>query len=95
MTIRSTPQERALDLEAIVREHADAADQHRRLSPEVAAAFSSNGLYRIGAPKAFGGEEADPKTQIETIEIIPASSVASIVVTYHYSASLSSSYSDV
>lgn len=70
MTFSSTPVERALSLESVVREHADAAEHNRRLSPEVAAAFSANGLYRIGAPKEFGGEEADPITQIETIEAI-------------------------
>lgn len=62
--------ERALSLESVVRAHADEADESRRLSPEVAEAFARAGLYRIGAPVAYGGEEADPVTQIETIEAI-------------------------
>ena len=70
MTLSTSPQARAETLEFMVREHADAADQNRRLSPEVAAAFSGKGLYRIGAPEDCGGEEADPQTQIETIETI-------------------------
>lgn len=64
------PVERALGLESLVREHADEADQRRRLPAVVASAFAENGLYRIGAPRDYGGEEADPITQIETIEAI-------------------------
>ena len=63
-----SPVERAQALESVVREHADSADAERRLAPEVAQAMAGAGLYRIGAPRAFGGEEADPRTQIETIE---------------------------
>lgn len=66
----NSPVERARSLEFLVRRHADDADRQRRLSPEVARAFADNGLYRIGAPRSFGGEEADPVTQIETIEAI-------------------------
>ena len=69
-TNKTTPIERALALESIVKAHAPESDVNRRLSPEVASAFAINGLYRIGAPKAYGGEEADPMTQIETIEAI-------------------------
>ena len=66
----TSPVERAGSLESLVREHADAADRERRLSSEVARAFAEQGLYRIGATVSFGGEEADPVTQIETIEAI-------------------------
>ena len=62
--------QRAAALEALVREHADAADRDRRLPAAVARAFADHGLYRIGAPRAYAGEEADPRTQIETIETI-------------------------
>jgi alkylation response protein AidB-like acyl-CoA dehydrogenase len=65
-----SPVDRALSLESLVREHADSADEHRRLPKEVAVAFAENGLYRIAAPKIFSGEESDPMTQIETIEAI-------------------------
>ena len=64
------PLTRALSLESIVCEHADQADRERHLPRAVAEAFASNGLYRLGAPKEFGGEQADPMTQIETIEAI-------------------------
>jgi alkylation response protein AidB-like acyl-CoA dehydrogenase len=65
-----TPLERAQSLEALVRDNADAADEARRLPAIVAEAFAANGLYRIGAPVGFGGEAADPMTQVETIEAI-------------------------
>jgi indole-3-acetate monooxygenase len=65
-----SPVQRAQALESLVRKHADDADNNRRLSKEVAVAFAENGLYRIGAPKAYSGEESDPMTQIETIETI-------------------------
>ena len=32
--------------------------------------MAAAGLYRVAAPRAFGGGECDPRTQIETIEII-------------------------
>jgi len=65
-----SPVQRAQALEALVRKHADDADGNRRLSKEVAVAFAENGLYRIGAPRTYCGEESDPMTQIETIETI-------------------------
>lgn len=65
-----SPVQRAQALEALVRKHADDADGNRRLSKEVAVAFAENGLYRIGAPRTYSGEESDPMAQIETIETI-------------------------
>lgn len=62
--------ERALALQELVREHADAAEQARRLPEVVAKALAAAGLYRVAAPAAYGGAEADPVTQIETIEAI-------------------------
>lgn len=65
-----SPVDRARQLASLVVQHADDADKHRRLSPEVAKAFADNGLYRLGAPIEYAGEEADPMTQIEVIEAI-------------------------
>ncbi len=67
---KSSPVERAETLESLVRQHADDADQNCRLPAPVAAGFAEQGLYRIGAPRAYLGEEADPMTQIKTIETI-------------------------
>ena len=68
--ISSTPVERALALEALIRANADQGDRECRLPSVVATALSASGLYRIGAPLAYSGEEASPETQIETIETI-------------------------
>jgi alkylation response protein AidB-like acyl-CoA dehydrogenase len=61
---------RAEALEPIVRQYADEADQERRLPAPVAKSFAEQGLYRLGAPKDFAGEEADPMTQMAAIETI-------------------------
>jgi alkylation response protein AidB-like acyl-CoA dehydrogenase len=62
--------ERAEALLPLVRANADAAEAARHLPAEVARAFARAGLYRIAAPESCGGEEADPATQIRTIETI-------------------------
>ena len=66
----TSPQRRALQLEHIVRQHADASESQRHLHPEVAHAFAESGLYRIAAPSDFFGEEADPMAQVATIETV-------------------------
>ena len=65
-----TPVQRAQALASLIHKHADEADRQCRLPAPVAEALSANGLYRIGAPLAYGGEEASPLTQIETIETV-------------------------
>jgi len=66
----ATPEARAQALLALVRDNADAAEAERHLPAAVAEAFARAGLYRIAAPADCGGEEADPATQIRTIETI-------------------------
>ncbi|MFT5048402.1 MAG: alkylation response protein AidB-like acyl-CoA dehydrogenase [Porticoccaceae bacterium] len=61
---------RAIALESLIRQYSDQADRERRLAPEVAEAFVSSGLYRLPAPKKFGGSEADPMTQVKAIEAV-------------------------
>jgi len=65
-----SPVQRAQALEGLVRKHANDAEGNRYLSKEVAVAFAGNGLYGIGAPRAYSDEESDRMTQIETIETI-------------------------
>lgn len=62
--------ERARALAPLIREHADLAEQARRLPEPVAKAFAEEGLYRLGAPARLHGAEADPVTQIEAIEAV-------------------------
>ncbi len=57
-------------LQPLVREAADEAERERRLPARVAEAMAKAGLYRVGAPRAFGGGAQDPATQIRVIEAI-------------------------
>ena len=61
---------KAEKLGPLVAAHADQAERERRLPATVAKAFAREGLYRIAAPKAFHGAEADPMTQIRVIEAV-------------------------
>jgi alkylation response protein AidB-like acyl-CoA dehydrogenase len=74
MTERSAneadPIARAIALQPLVREAADEADRERRLPAHIAVALAKEGLYRISAPRDCHGAEADPATQIKTIEAI-------------------------
>jgi indole-3-acetate monooxygenase len=62
--------ERARALTPLIRSHADEAERERRLSAPVAEALAREGLYRIALPRGCGGPEADPVTQIRTIEAV-------------------------
>jgi alkylation response protein AidB-like acyl-CoA dehydrogenase len=62
--------ERAMALEALVRAHADEAENIRRLPEPVAEAFAASGLYRIAAPESLSGFDADPATQMAVIETV-------------------------
>ena len=64
------PASRALALTPLVRECADEAERERRLPERLAVAMADAGLYRIAAPASVGGGECDPRTQIETIEVV-------------------------
>ena len=64
------PVARARSLTPLIRQHADAAERQRHLSAEVARAMAEAGLYRIAAPRRIGGSDADPMTQIATIEAV-------------------------
>ena len=61
---------RARALWPLIREHADAAEQQRHLAAPVARGLAAAGLFRLAVPKGCGGPEADPCTQIRTIETI-------------------------
>jgi alkylation response protein AidB-like acyl-CoA dehydrogenase len=67
----SDPTARARELLPLVRECADEAERERRLPARVADAMAAAGLYRIAAPASVGGE-CEPRSQIETIEMISA-----------------------
>jgi alkylation response protein AidB-like acyl-CoA dehydrogenase len=71
-TDSADPRGRARALVPLIRECADEAERERRLPARVAAAMAAAGLYKVAAPRSVGGGECDPRTQIETIEIVSA-----------------------
>ncbi|HEY5645367.1 MAG TPA: hypothetical protein VIS76_05475 [Pseudomonadales bacterium] len=66
----TSPLEKAVALEALVRRHADESEAARRLAEPVARAFASSGLYRIAAPPDLSGLDAEPVTQMSVIETV-------------------------
>ncbi|MFN0030346.1 MAG: acyl-CoA dehydrogenase family protein [Acidimicrobiales bacterium] len=57
-------------LQPLVREHAEEAQKLRHVPEAVVRAMAEAGLYRVAAPAAYGGGEADPISTIEVIEAI-------------------------
>jgi alkylation response protein AidB-like acyl-CoA dehydrogenase len=62
--------EAAQALEPVIREHADEAEQKRRLSRPVVEALAAAGLFRLYAPKSLGGLEVDPVTCARLVEVV-------------------------
>lgn len=65
-----TLEERVAELRGLIETHADAAEEQRHLSSEVARAMARAGLYRVAVPKSLGGAEAHPVDQIRLIEAV-------------------------
>jgi 3-hydroxy-9,10-secoandrosta-1,3,5(10)-triene-9,17-dione monooxygenase len=59
--------ERTAALVPMLRERAPAAEKNRRVSPETFDALAEAGVFRMTAPKAFGGSEADFQTQCDVL----------------------------
>jgi alkylation response protein AidB-like acyl-CoA dehydrogenase len=57
----------AAALVPLLRERAPAAEQARRLAPETFDALSAADVFRMTAPKRYGGFEADFETQCEVL----------------------------
>ena len=60
------PVQIALELQPLVRQHADDSELQRHLAQPIAQAFAQSGLYRIAAPPPVG-TAATPLQQVETI----------------------------
>ncbi len=60
----------ARSLYSLVQANADEAERKRRQSPEVVLAMARAGLFRLAAPAAYGGLEADPISMIRAIEAV-------------------------
>jgi indole-3-acetate monooxygenase len=61
---------KARGLGPLIREHADQAEQLRRLAPEVVAGLRQAGLFRLLLPRSLGGLELDPATCALVVEEI-------------------------
>lgn len=61
---------RALELAALIDQHADYADHERHLHPAVAQAFAAAGLYRLAAPRSVQGADAGAVSQIAVLEAV-------------------------
>jgi alkylation response protein AidB-like acyl-CoA dehydrogenase len=55
-------------LAGVLREEADENERLRRLTPLAVDALRSTGVFRMPMPRAWGGPEVDPLTQLEIIE---------------------------
>lgn len=58
----------ARDIGPLIREHADEAEQQRRLSKPVLEALRETGLLKMATPKSLGGLESDPITRALVVE---------------------------
>ena len=59
--------ERATALVPMLRQHAASAEKARRVPQESLEALSQAGIFRMTAPKAYGGIEADFQTQCDVL----------------------------
>src|SRR5512145_2049435 len=59
--------ERTAALVPMLRERAPAAEKNRRVPPETLDALAEAGVFRMTAPKTFGGSEADFQTQCDVL----------------------------
>jgi 3-hydroxy-9,10-secoandrosta-1,3,5(10)-triene-9,17-dione monooxygenase len=64
---RGTLVERAAGLVPVLRERAAAAEKARRVPAENLEALSAAGIFRMMAPKKYGGEEATFQTQCDVL----------------------------
>ncbi len=58
---------RASEIVPILQEHASWNEQHRRLHDDSLQALERAGVFRLRAPKRYGGYEADARTLVEVL----------------------------
>jgi alkylation response protein AidB-like acyl-CoA dehydrogenase len=51
-----------------IRDAADTIEAERRLPPALARALMEAGVFRMGAPRVYGGGEFDPMSQVRVVE---------------------------
>ena len=55
-----------------IRKQRAEIEKARRLPPDIAAAMRATGMFRLGVPRALGGDEGEPLEILNTIEAIAA-----------------------
>src|SRR5262245_36726753 len=69
-TTRHPLVEAALALEPTIRASADQVERDGRLPDDLVLALAEAGIFRMLVPRALGGGEVDPVTQMEVLEAI-------------------------
>nr|WSY49059.1 flavin-dependent monooxygenase [Streptomyces sp. NBC_00886] len=64
--------ERVRAIQPLVREHALRTEQERRVTPEVVAALTDAGIYRMNVPRRYGGYQSRLSTQVDVVSEIAA-----------------------
>jgi indole-3-acetate monooxygenase len=62
--------EAALALEPVIRASAEQIEREGRLPDDLVRAISEAGIFRMLVPRALGGSEVDPVTQMDVLEAI-------------------------
>lgn len=69
-TLKNNLIEKVKEIEPILRNYSDEAEERRRLPEPVVEAMKKAGLFRIWKPVAYGGLETDPITAFEVFEAL-------------------------
>lgn len=59
--------ERLRDVRPLIREHAPRTERERRVTPEVVAALTEAGVYRMNVPRRYGGYQSGLRTQVDAL----------------------------
>ncbi|MEW2403796.1 acyl-CoA dehydrogenase family protein [Streptomyces sp. NPDC046862] len=59
--------ERLAKVRPLVREHAPRTERERRVTPEVVAALTEAGVYRMNVPRRYGGYQTPLRTQVDAL----------------------------
>src|ERR1700724_1287751 len=57
-----------LSLEPLVKESRNQMEAERRMPPPLVRAMMEAGVFRMAVPRAYGGGEFDPMTQVRVVE---------------------------
>ncbi|MDO0931130.1 acyl-CoA dehydrogenase family protein [Streptomyces sp. DG2A-72] len=64
--------DRVRALRPLIREHAFRTEQERRVTPEVVAALTEAGVFRMNVPRRYGGYQSGLRTQVDALAEVSA-----------------------